>query len=186
MHLMSRIASIWATRADMGDNDDHQTLTQLDSHANMVVVGSHASVFGHSGKSADVRPFSSDCSKLKSVPIVDAAMAYDCPYSMKTYILAVKNALHVPSMEHNLVPPFILREAGLVVNDVPKIHTRQDELSNDTHCIVANEDTNGIDLRIPMKLDGAFSYFATRKLTEEEINNCEYIETLQLCPDSDE
>ena len=126
MHLRSRIASIWATRADMGDNDNHQTSTQLDSHANMVVVGSHASVFGHSGKSADVWPFSSDCSKLESVPIVDAAMAYDCPYSMKTYILAVKNALHVPSMEHNLVPPFILREAGLVVNDVPKIHTHNE------------------------------------------------------------
>ena len=77
MHLRLRIASIWATRADMGDNDDHQTSKQLDSHANMVVVGSHASVFGHSGKSADVRPFSSDCSKLESVPIVDAAMAYD-------------------------------------------------------------------------------------------------------------
>ena len=170
----------------MGDNDDHQTSTQLDSHANMVVVGSHASVFGHSGKSADVRPFSSDCSKLESVPIVDAAVAYDCPYSMVTYILAVKNALHVPSMEHNLIPPFILREAGLVVNDVPKIHTKRDDLSVETHCVVANKEDNGIDLRIPMKLDGVFSYFPTRKLTEQEIDECEYIETLQLCPDADD
>ena len=135
MYPRSKIASVWATRAEMGDNDDQQTLTQLDSYANMVVEGSHSSVFGHSGKSADVWPFSSDCSKLESVPIVDATMAYDCPYSMTTYILAVKNALHVPSMEHNLVPPFILREAGLVVNDVPKLHTKQDVLSNDTHCI---------------------------------------------------
>ena len=170
----------------MGDNDDHQTSTQLDSHANMVVVGSHASVFGHSGRSADVRPFSSDCSKLESVPIVDAAVAYDCPYSMETYILAIKNALHVPSMEHNLIPPFILREAGLVVNDVPKIHTKRDELSVETHCIVANKEDNGIDLRIPIKLDGVFSYFPTRKLTEQEIDECEYIETLQLCPDADD
>ena len=108
----------------MGDNDDQQTSTQLDSHTNMVVVGSYASVFGHSGKSADVRSFSSDYSKLEFVPIVDAVIAYDCPYSMTTYILAVKNALHVLSMEHNLVPPFILREAGLVVNDVPNIHTK--------------------------------------------------------------
>ena len=68
----------------MGHKGDHDTSTQLDSHANMVVVGNHTSVFGHSGKSADVRPFSNDCSKLESVPIVDAAMTYDCPYSMKT------------------------------------------------------------------------------------------------------
>ena len=186
MHLRSKIAYIWATRAEMGDNDDQQTSTQLDSHANMVVVGSHASVFGHSGKSVDVQPFSSDCSKLESVPIVDAAMAYNCPYSMKTYILAVKNALHVPSMEHNLIPPFILREAGLEVNDVPKIHTQRDVLSRDTHCIIAGAETNGIDLRIPMRLDGIFSYFATRELTNEEIDNCEYIETLQLYPDSND
>jgi hypothetical protein len=40
---------------------------------------------------------------------------------MKTYLLIVRNALHVPSMQHNLIPPFIMREAGLVVNDVPKM-----------------------------------------------------------------
>ncbi len=49
----------------------------MDSHANMAVVGRQATVFGSSGKSADVRPFSDDCSKLQSVPIVDAAIAYD-------------------------------------------------------------------------------------------------------------
>ena len=170
----------------MGNQGDLDSSTQLDSHANMVVVGGHASVFGCSGKSADVRPFSSDCSKLESVPIVDAAVAYNCPYSMKTYILAVKNALHVPSMEHNLIPPFILREAGLQVNDVLKIHTKPADLSVNTHCIVACADVNGIDLRIPMKLDGIFSCFPTRKLTQDEINNCEYIETLQLSPDCDD
>ena len=111
--------------------------TQLDSHANMVVVGSQATVFGQSGRSADVKPFSNDCSKLESVPIVDAAVAYDCPYSMKTFILTVRNALHVKSMAHNLVPPFILREAGLLVNDVPRIHTKPEELTNETHCIVS-------------------------------------------------
>ena len=63
----------------MGDNNDEPTKTQLDSHANMVVVGEHAMVFRCSGKSADVQPFSSNYSKLVAVPIVDAAVAYDCP-----------------------------------------------------------------------------------------------------------
>ena len=61
----------------MGDNDDKSSTTQLDSHANMVVVGKHATVFGKTGKAADVRPFSNECSKLESIPIVDAAVAYD-------------------------------------------------------------------------------------------------------------
>jgi len=148
----------------------------------MVVVGSHATIFGKTGKSCDVRPFSSDCSKLERVPIVDAALAYDCPYSMKTYILTVCNALHVPSMRHNLIPPFIMREAGLIVNEVPRIHTKPEELTDETHCIVSSGDDENAKLKIPLKLDGIFSYFETRKLTNDEIDGCEYIETVGLCP----
>ena len=168
----------------MGDDDENMATTQLDSHANMIVVGRQATVFGSSGKHADVRPFSNNCSKLEAVPIVDAAIAYDCPYSMKTYLLTVRNALHVESMPHNLIPPFILREAGLRVNEVPRIHTKQEEITDETHCIVARAEDNGLDLRIPLKLDGIFSYFTTRKLTEEEVEACEYIPTLELSPDA--
>ena len=57
---------------------------------------------------------------MTAVPIVDAAVAYEFQYTLKTCILVVKNALDVPSMNHNLAPPFILQEAGLIVNDVPK------------------------------------------------------------------
>ena len=73
-----------------------------------------------------------------------------------------------------------------MVNDVLKIHTKSSELNENTHCVVATEDTNEINLRIPMKLDGIFSYFPTRKLTVDEIEHCEYIETLQLCPEGDD
>ena len=73
----NNISAVWATTANMGSDDSEPTTTQLDSHANMVVAGGHATVFGKSGKHCDVRPFSSDCSKLESVPIVDAAVAYD-------------------------------------------------------------------------------------------------------------
>jgi hypothetical protein len=30
----------------------------------------------------------------------------------------------VPAMEQNLIPPFVMREAGIVVNDTPKIHMK--------------------------------------------------------------
>ena len=57
-----------------------------------------------------------------TVPIFDAAVAYDYPWSQSTYILITRNILSVPSMDHNLIPPFILREAGLTVNDTYMIH----------------------------------------------------------------
>ena len=175
LYLCARISVIWDTTTSVDDKDDEMTSTQLNSHVNMAVVGRHSTVINRSGKSADVRPFSEDCSQMAAVPIVDVAVAYDCPYILKTYIMVVKSALHVPSMNHNLVPPFILQEAGLIVNGVLKICTKQEYLTNETHCIVSKDysDNNGTDLRIRMKLDEIFSYFPTRNLIMNELENCE-------------
>ena len=65
------------------------TSTQLDSHTNMVVVGQHATIINIPGKSADVRPLLSDCSKLEAVLIVDAVVVYDCPHTLEIFILVV-------------------------------------------------------------------------------------------------
>ena len=79
-----------------------------------------------------------------------------------------------------------MREAGLIVNDVPRIHKRQDDLTNQKHFIVSmvDVDYNGTNLNIRMKLDGIFSYFPTRKLTMDELEECEYMETVYLSPDA--
>ena len=58
-----------------------------------------------------------------SVPIVGAMIIYDeDEYSGKLYFLVAHNVLYVESVDHNLIPPFILREIGLIVNERPKIH----------------------------------------------------------------
>ena len=89
----------------------------------MVVLGKHCFVFDTvHDRTCDVEPFDKTLGVARKIPIVDAALAYDCPYTHRTYLLIVRNALYVPSMTNNLLPPFILREAGLEVNDVPKIH----------------------------------------------------------------
>ena len=86
------------------EHDASNARTELDSHANMVVVGHHAYILNTSGWTVQVSPFTPEYEALKEVPIVDAAVAYDCPYTNKTYILVFHNALSVPSMDHNLVP----------------------------------------------------------------------------------
>ena len=105
---------------------------ELDSHANMPVVGKHAYIIAETGKKVDVSPFTPDY-KLLTMPLVDATVKYDNPYDGKTYILVLHNALYVPSMDHNLIPPFMLREMGVTVNDVPKIH--KEDPSVDDHAI---------------------------------------------------
>lgn len=47
-------------------------------------------------------------------------------------------SLYVPSMKHTVVPSFLMCKAGLVVNDVPRIHCG-DSLQKNSHCILANE-----------------------------------------------
>ena len=48
---------------------------ELDSHANMIVLRKDCFVFESTGKTCNVKPFSSDLGIAKNIPIVDAALA---------------------------------------------------------------------------------------------------------------
>ena len=95
-----------------------------------------------------------------TVPLVDATVRHNNPYNGKPYILVLRNALYVLSMENNLIPPFMLREMGVTMNDVPKIH--KEDPTVDDHTITFME----IGVRIPLSLWGIFSYFPTSKPVE--------------------
>ena len=95
--------------------------TELDSHANMPVIAMNAYILSKIGETVDVAPFTPDYKPI-SVELVDAALKYECPYSREINILIIRRGLYVPSMTHNLLPPFMLREAGFNINEVPKIH----------------------------------------------------------------
>ena len=93
--------------------DDKSSRTDLDSHANMVVVGRNALIISNTGRTTEVSHFTPDYEALQRVPIVDAALSYMCPYTDRQYVLIVRDALSVPSMKHNLILPFVIREAGV-------------------------------------------------------------------------
>jgi hypothetical protein len=177
INVPTHIYSLLATKAmvsnvDAVDDDDmmveESSRTELDSHANMPVVGRHAYVISDTGRIADVNPFTPDYKSMQ-VPIVDAAVQYDCPYDGQSYILVIRNALHVPSMRNNLLPPFILREAGIKVQDTPKIQIS--EPTAEDHSIFFPE----TGFRIPLSLWGTFSYFPTVKPTAEFMKGTEEV-----------
>ena len=105
---------------------------ELDSNANMPVVGKYEYFTSDTAQIADVNPFKPDYQPMQ-IFIVDDAIQYDCPYSSVSYILVIRNALHIPSMIINLLPPFILIGAGVRVSDTPKIH--MDHPTVDDHLI---------------------------------------------------
>jgi len=143
--------------------------SDLDSHANMIVLGKHCFIISYSGKYIDVNAFADAVGGLAQVPIVDAAITYDCPYTHKSWLLIVRNVLYVESMDRNLIPPFILREAGLIVNDKPKIHCNNP--TEDDHTIQDKK----TGLFIKLNLDGVFSYFDSRKPTHDDLLNADTV-----------
>ena len=72
------------------------------------------------------------------------------------------------------------------MNDIPKIHIKRQNLTNESHCIVSTTDGNGTELWMPMQLDVVFQCFPMRNSTQEEIDNCEYTKTVYLTPDATE
>ena len=127
-------------------HDQHVSKIELDLHANMVVGGKHCTVISDSGKTARVKAFSPDCDTLENMRIVDMAVKWHHPCTDEMHILIVHNALHVPSMTNNLMPPFIMRKAGAVVNDTPKIHVEDPGVEKHTLWFpVQGEDAFAID-----------------------------------------
>ena len=61
----------------LGRDGDNLSRTDLDSHANIVVVGKHAAITNDNSRK--VSPFTPDYESLSKVLIVDAAVTYDCP-----------------------------------------------------------------------------------------------------------
>ena len=57
-----------------------ESCTELDSPANMPVVGKPAYIIAETSKKVDVSPFTPDY-KLLTVPLVDAMVKYDNPYN---------------------------------------------------------------------------------------------------------
>lgn len=149
--------------------------SELDSHANMVVLGKNAFIFESTGRTCNVHAYDPSLGSSQGVPIVDGAIAYDCRYTGQTFILIARNALYVPTMENNLIPPFIMREGGLTVNDTAKIHCIEPTVRD--HCIIFPSS----DLNIPLQLHGIFSYFHSRQPQVKELYDCD---KLFITPDA--
>ncbi len=151
--------------------------TKLDSHANMAVAGIDCTVIATSGCHATVTPFSSKLPKMDMVEIGDVGIAYDNPISLLTYLLVMRNALLIPTMDHNLIPPFLMQQAGLYVDEMPKHQCASPMIDN---CVIYDSDTR---LRIHLVLNGIFSFFRTRALTLEEMENWENYPIVFITPD---
>ena len=122
-----------------------------------------------------MKGFSDEIGQAISVPVVDAVLVYDCEVSGESHLLLIRNALSIPSMTNHLIPPFMMRLAGLEVDECPKFLAKKPSINN--HSIYFPEE----DVRIPLMLEGTISYVPTRESTRDEL---ESLPILDITPNS--
>ena len=160
-YLLQRIAS---TQSDSEDDDTVSAL-ELDSHADSPVVGRKAFIIRRTGKRVNVSGFTNRLGKPIPVDVVDAAVLYDCEHTAKTFLMIIRNALYLKEMTVTLIPPMMMRLAGLDVNECPKFLAKHPSLHY--HSIYFPD----TDMRVPLRLYGIISYIPVRCPSQSEYEN---------------
>ena len=124
--------------------------TELDSHANMPVIGINAYILSKIGETADVAPFTLDYKPI-SVELVDAALKNECPYSGKIKILIIRRGLYVPSMTNNLLPPFMISSLALCDKEQMFISSHFVDQDEDINTVPGFEDENQLYHALDMR-----------------------------------
>ena len=160
--------------------NEPNTCGELDSHANYVCLGKHCTIINWTHRTVTVNGFSSECGSLKHIPVVDAVIVVEDPYADvdedRIYFMVFRNALYIPSMKHHLIPPFIMREAGLEVNEVPKRQTTNP--TEDMHMIYDPR----TKMKIHLSLNGVFSCFKCREISVAEMEDWKEYQVVEASP----
>lgn len=144
--------------------------TELDSHADTCVVGKHALILMDFDRPVNVIGYDPSLGTTKDLRTVSAAIAYDDPETGETRVMVIHQAVHIPTLQHNLLCPMQLRMNDVEVNETPKFLLKNP--SDESHSIVCRNESES-PLRIPLEIYGVTSYFPTRKPTLEEYERAE-------------
>ena len=101
-------------------------------------------------------------------------MVYDCEVSRDSFVMIIRNALYLKQMETALIPPFMMRIAGIEIDECPKFLAKKPSIKN--HSIYFPDE----DIRIPMKIYGIISYVPARQPHPNELAG--NLQELELTP----
>jgi hypothetical protein len=93
--------------------------TDLDSHADTCVLGKNFKIIEYSGEHCTVTAYDDALKPRERVPVGKGGTAYDHEDG-KMYILIVNQGLCMPEQEPSLLCTNLLRQHGIVVDDVPR------------------------------------------------------------------
>ena len=151
------------------------TRTDLDLHADSAVVGKNDLILETHETSVKVNGFTPSFG-TKTVPVVNAAVAYDDVMNSRVVILLIYNALYISEISQNLIPPFAMRLSQLDVNKMPKFMADRPTIKHYSVYCKKNE------FRIPLSLHGIISYMPTRFPSNDEYQSVQT--RIELTPPS--
>jgi hypothetical protein len=137
---------------------------EMDSHADTIVCGSNSVIMHYTGKECDVSPYTEAYEAIKSVPIVQAATAYDNTDTGETTILILNKAIWMgDQMDHMLVNPNLLRSYGITMQDNP---------FDPAPIFLSTEDN---EFTLPLSSRETVIGVATRTPTDQELQTCPHV-----------
>jgi hypothetical protein len=107
---------------------------ELDSHADTCCFGKGSYVmYRNENTYAEVVCFDKAMGKIKNIPIVTVALAYDCPKTFTTFILIFHQSLYIDTLKSHLICPNQIRYNGHTVNDCPLQYLSPTARTLDSH-----------------------------------------------------
>jgi hypothetical protein len=150
----------------MEDLPEHPA--DLDSHADASVIGKNALIMHVLEKRVNVTGVDPLQGKVKDLNLVSAALACDCPTTGETIILMTHQAVHIPTMEIDLLCPMQMRVNDVELQECPKF--MEEWPSDMSHALHIAQ--HGDELCVLFGIRGVTSYFPTCKPTAVELADC--------------
>ena len=135
---------------------------ELDTHADMALLGSNCVVLSYMGKECEVSPYSSEYEAVRNIPVVTGAMVWTNPTDGTAYLLVFHESLWMgDKLDHTLVNPNQLWVYGVSIQDNP-FDTKPLSITTD-------------DVSIELYSEGTIICGDTRMPTESELGQLPWL-----------
>ena len=134
-------------------HNNKETTLELDSHADIYVIGGGALVVADFNDPVNFQGYYPSLG-TKTYKTITGAVGYCDPISGSIYHLVIHQAIYISGLDHHLLSPMQCCVADVEINDFPRFL-----IANTTeysHCIIAH-DEYGARVIIPLLIQGVTS-----------------------------
>ena len=147
----------------------HEHTSELETQADTCVVGRHAFIVERHDRLVNFSGYDPTKGTANDLEVVKAAITVDNVDTGESQVVIINQAVHVPTMEHNLLCPIQMSMHGEIVNDTSKFLLR--DLTDNGHCVILKNETLEESLRITLSIKGVSSIFLSQRTTKREYTN---------------